>query len=155
MILHMRHTLWTGIRETNVNVITSATRTHALIIRNINYTRVIQSLDRIAVTGADIFTHISIGGLLLFIAFQYPGKAKTIRFSLEPCIHSSVLPILPTWPTPWAMDSGSSIVIWGKAPPGESAPPSNYEFTYASGPISWLTMHHVGKVFMSKKTWAE
>ena len=32
MILHMRHTLWTGISETNVNVITSATRTHAIII---------------------------------------------------------------------------------------------------------------------------
>ena len=29
MIIHMRHTLWTGISETNVNVITSATRTHA------------------------------------------------------------------------------------------------------------------------------
>ena len=25
----MRHTLWTGISETNVNIITSATRTHA------------------------------------------------------------------------------------------------------------------------------
>ena len=32
MILHMPHTLWTGISETNVNIITSATRTHALII---------------------------------------------------------------------------------------------------------------------------
>ena len=32
MILHMRHTLWAGISETNVNSITSATRTHALII---------------------------------------------------------------------------------------------------------------------------
>ena len=29
MIIHMRHTLWTGISETNVNIITSATRTHA------------------------------------------------------------------------------------------------------------------------------
>ena len=29
MILHMRHTLWTGISETNVNFITSATRIHA------------------------------------------------------------------------------------------------------------------------------
>ena len=29
MFIHMRHTLWTGISETNVNVITSATRTHA------------------------------------------------------------------------------------------------------------------------------
>ena len=29
MIIHMRHTLWTGISDTNVNVITSATRTHA------------------------------------------------------------------------------------------------------------------------------
>ena len=29
MILHMRHTLWTGISETNVNIITSATRPHA------------------------------------------------------------------------------------------------------------------------------
>ena len=29
MIIHMRHTLWTGISETNVNVLTSATRTHA------------------------------------------------------------------------------------------------------------------------------
>ena len=29
MIIHMRHKLWTGISETNVNVITSATRTHA------------------------------------------------------------------------------------------------------------------------------
>ena len=29
MIIHMRHALWTGISETNVNVITSATRTHA------------------------------------------------------------------------------------------------------------------------------
>ena len=31
MILHMRHTLWTGISETNVNFITSATRVHANI----------------------------------------------------------------------------------------------------------------------------
>ena len=29
MIIHMRHTLWTGISETNVNFITSATRKHA------------------------------------------------------------------------------------------------------------------------------
>ena len=29
MIVHMRHTLWTGISETNVNITTSATRTHA------------------------------------------------------------------------------------------------------------------------------
>ena len=29
MILHMRHTLWTGISETNVNFITPATRIHA------------------------------------------------------------------------------------------------------------------------------
>ena len=36
MILHMRHTLWTGISETNVNGITSATRTRALIIIIIN-----------------------------------------------------------------------------------------------------------------------
>ena len=34
MIIHMRHTLWTGISETNVNVITSAMRTHAF---NNNY----------------------------------------------------------------------------------------------------------------------
>ena len=32
MILNVRHTLWTGISETNVNIITSATRTHAFII---------------------------------------------------------------------------------------------------------------------------
>ena len=40
---------------------------------------------------------------------------------------------------------------------GQSAPPplSNYEFTHASRSISWLTMHHVGKVFMSQKNWAE
>ena len=31
MVLHTRHTLWTGISETTVNVITSATRTHVLI----------------------------------------------------------------------------------------------------------------------------
>ena len=35
MILHMRHTLWTGISETNVNFITSATRIHAF--NNNNY----------------------------------------------------------------------------------------------------------------------
>ena len=29
MIIHMRHTLWADISETNVNVVTSATRTHA------------------------------------------------------------------------------------------------------------------------------
>ena len=29
MILHMLNTLWTGISETNVNIITSATRPHA------------------------------------------------------------------------------------------------------------------------------
>ena len=29
MIIHMRHTLWTGISETNVNVIAPTTRTHA------------------------------------------------------------------------------------------------------------------------------
>ena len=44
-----------------------------------------------------------------------------------------------------------SRVTWGKAPPRGKAPlPSNYKFTYASGSISWLTMHHVGKVFMSQ-----
>ena len=32
----MRHTLWTGISETNVNVITSATRTHAFNNNNNN-----------------------------------------------------------------------------------------------------------------------
>ena len=32
MIIHMRHALWTGISETNVNVITSATRNMHLII---------------------------------------------------------------------------------------------------------------------------
>ena len=37
MIIHMRHTLWTGISETNVNVITSATRTHAFNNNNILY----------------------------------------------------------------------------------------------------------------------
>ena len=46
-------------------------------------------------------------------------------------------------------------VTWGKAPPppGQSAPPplSNYEFTHASGSISCIAMHHVGKVFMSQK----
>ena len=51
-------------------------------------------------------------------------------------------------------------VTWGKAPPPPPAkrpppPLSNYEFTHASGSISWLTMHHVGKVFMSQKNWAE
>ena len=43
MILHMRHTLWTGISETNVNIITSATRPHAFNNNNnltsINSTR--------------------------------------------------------------------------------------------------------------------
>ena len=44
-------------------------------------------------------------------------------------------------------------VTWGKAPPRGKAPPplSNYEFTHASGSISWLTMHHDGKVFMRPK----
>ena len=36
MIIHMRHTLWTGISETNVNIITSATRTHAFNNNNNN-----------------------------------------------------------------------------------------------------------------------
>ena len=36
MIIHMRHTLWTGISETNVDVITSATRTHAFNNNNNN-----------------------------------------------------------------------------------------------------------------------
>ena len=36
MILHMRHTLWTGISETNVNIITSATRPHAFNNNNNN-----------------------------------------------------------------------------------------------------------------------
>ena len=36
MIIYMRHTLWTGISETNVNVITSATRTHAFNNNNNN-----------------------------------------------------------------------------------------------------------------------
>ena len=40
-------------------------------------------------------------------------------------------------------------------PPGQSAPLSNYEFTYASGSISWITVHHDGKVFMDQKNWAE
>ena len=35
MILHMRHTLWTGISETNVNFITSATRIHAFNNNNV------------------------------------------------------------------------------------------------------------------------
>ena len=33
----MRHTLWTGISETNVNVITSATRTHAFNNNNTQF----------------------------------------------------------------------------------------------------------------------
>ena len=36
MIIHMRHTLWNGISETNVNIITSATRTHAFNNNNNN-----------------------------------------------------------------------------------------------------------------------
>ena len=36
MIIHMRHTLWTGISETNVNITTSATRTHAFNNNNNN-----------------------------------------------------------------------------------------------------------------------
>ena len=37
MIMHMRHSLWTGISETNVDVITSATRTHPLPINKNGY----------------------------------------------------------------------------------------------------------------------
>ena len=33
----MRHTLWTGISETNVNIITSATRPHAFNNNNNTY----------------------------------------------------------------------------------------------------------------------
>ena len=36
MIIHMRNTLWTGISERNVNVITSATRTHGFNNNNKN-----------------------------------------------------------------------------------------------------------------------
>ena len=43
----MRHTLWTGMSETNVNVITSATRTHAFNNNNLTIIR-IDSLYRIA-----------------------------------------------------------------------------------------------------------
>ena len=60
MIIHMRHTLWTGISETNVNVITSATRTHALIIIIITITqflpnKITKHPKILAVLGGDTF----------------------------------------------------------------------------------------------------
>ena len=40
----MRHTLWTGTSETNVNIITSATRTHAFNNNNNNVPEIAQSI---------------------------------------------------------------------------------------------------------------
>ena len=53
MIIHMRHTLWTGISETNVNVITSAMRTHAFNNNNNNINKHIASTVRFYIT----YTH--------------------------------------------------------------------------------------------------
>ena len=72
MILHMRHTLWNGISEANVNVITSATRAHALIITpsNFAYSTVSTRLPSMTMLGIECLT-LSSGEKQITISFDF------------------------------------------------------------------------------------
>ena len=72
MILHMRHTLWTGISEKNVNIITSATRPHAFNNKNID--KKILLTDKLNI----VSVNIRVGWGMEMVVFK--RNANILRF---------------------------------------------------------------------------